>query len=231
MTEPTLDLPIDDDHAPDEWAPVDDVGEDDVPAPLGVESVPLSEPFAPVLDEGDSDVPLTEIVGDVVLDPWSEGEEEPPRLGVSPRLAGRLLPSPPVARLLGAPPGHPAPSGVTLQTLPWRTSAELRAPTSARLLCEADPRLAVSRLLVAAWEWVPDGHDHVRFRLADDGADLVARVRDAGAPVLLTTLWVAGQELEAPLTLVTDREERGVVLGRDLLAGRFVVDPAREEWP
>jgi len=226
MSEPPLELPTPE-AIPDPWAPVDDLDAGDVATPdQAPEEVRTPEdPFAPVgdLDLADDTLvdPLTE---EVSPDPWSDAPDDPASeiaLGSPPP---RLLPEWTAPRQLPppAPPSTPAP-------LPWRGAAELLAPLSGRLLCEADPRLERSRLLVSTWEWLDD-EEHLRFRLSDDGESAVVRAARTDEAAIAVTLRVQDQELEVELLLAADRGERGVVLGRDALSGRFLVDSARDEW-
>lgn len=226
MTEPNIELPADDDAPPNPWEPVNDHDGSEGQTPVEVEQEEVPDPFEPVADSTLDDVSLPEVQLEEVLNPWDNVAPEEAVPPLPARQLRALLPSPPVARLLTAPGDDLGPP----QPIPWRTSAEVSSPTPGRLLCEADPRLAHSRLLVAAWEWLPEGEDHVRFRLADDGEDVIVRVTVTGQPTVRVSMQITGHEIEAELMLVVDREVRGLVLGRDLLAGRFLIDPAREDW-
>ncbi|MCO4769649.1 MAG: hypothetical protein KDA24_06420 [Deltaproteobacteria bacterium] len=225
MSDPPLILP-EEEIVPDPWEPVEDITSVDIGTPDEVpEEAPREDPFGPVADADPDDLPLPTPTEDDVRNPWSDAAEDEatsPTLAAPPPL---LLPRTPPPRLL-QPPSEPA----TIEPLPWRTPAELRVPTVARVLCEADARLARSRLLVAAWEWLEDDDEHVRFRLADDGEDVVVRVVSPGEAVVAAAFRVAHRDLSGELELVTDRDARGVRLGRDLLAGRFLVDPAHDAW-
>ena len=103
--------------------------------------------------------------------------------------------------------------------------------TTASVLCEAAPRLERSRLLVSAWERVEGDTSRVQFRLADDGRDVEVDAAPGDVPVVRFGVDVAGVRLELDLEVVADRAGRGLVLGRDALAGRFLVDASADDWP
>ena len=117
------------------------------------------------------------------------------------------------------------------RSIPWRLPADVMEPVAGRIVVMAAPRLEQSRLLVAHWEWVDEQQEHVRFRLADDGADTVNRVSHLGQPIVNLRLRLAGVDVVVDVALATDRSERGLLLGRDVLADRFLVDASREDWP
>jgi hypothetical protein len=116
------------------------------------------------------------------------------------------------------------------QVLPWRTTATLLEPSQPRLLCVSDPTAAQSFLLVSSWEWVEaEGSPRLRFRLADDGDSIEFPSRSDDEPILEARIRVTQKDFNATLILVTGREERGLRLGRDVLARRFLIDSERDE--
>ena len=226
MSDPILPMP-DEEPIPDPWVPVEDLAGEDLPTPAeeGAEGPP-DDPFAPVDDSQYQDIGLDAEHHESSGDPWADG---PADEALAPTL---VTPPPPLPRYRTAPVRllDPPDAAQPPMPLPWRSAAEMRSPTAARLLCEANPRSPRTVLQVAAWEWLEDDDEHVRFRLADDGEDVIARVEEPGVAELPAAFRVAGQELLATVGLVVDRAGRGLVLGRDLLAGRFVVDPATDDW-
>ncbi len=226
MSDPILRMP-DEEPVPDPWVPVEDLAVEDLPTPAEEKDEgPPEDPFAPVEDSEHQDISPATDHHESSRDPWADGpsdEDLAPILVTPPPPLPRHLTLP--ARLLDPPDAAQPP-----MPLPWRSAAEMRSPTVARLLCEADPRSPRTVLQVAAWTWLEDDDEHVRFRLADDGEDVVARVKEPGVAELPAAFRVAGQDLLATVGLVINRAGRGLVLGRDLLAGRFVVDPANDDW-
>jgi len=231
MTEPLIEIPTDDDAPPDPWERVEDQNDPEVQTTVDVEEEEVPDPFEPVEDSALDDVPLPSVETEEVSNPWDNLTTEEVVSPLPPRVHRSLPPSPPVARLLSAPEEETPPADTTARPkpIPWRTAAEVRNPPLGKLLCEADPRLPRSRLLVAAWEWLPEGEDCVRFRLADDGEDVIVRVPETGHPTLTASVKVNSEEFDARLDLVVDRDARGLILGRDVLAGRFLVDPTCDE--
>lgn len=220
MTDATQTPPDD-----DPWAPVTDGDRPDLPDPVDV-AQPADDvaPFAPLVDDPGPDLAIPGFVEEALTDPWDDAPPtEPLELAAAP--AHLYLPPPsPAPRLLP----EPSPRAVPL---PWRTTARLFGATTASVLCEADPRLARSRLLVSAWEHIDGDGSRVQFRLADDGRDVEVDAVSGDEPVVRFGIEVAGVQLELDLVVTADRAGRGLVLGRDALAGRFLVDAAADDWP
>jgi hypothetical protein len=136
----------------------------------------------------------------------------------------------PVARLASAGPRRrPAPT----RSLPWRGTTRLREPDLGDLLFIADATSERSRLLVATWGWNEDapGGTGLRLRLTDDGPELLLPAAAPHEAALEVRLLLDDQSVRTRLALAADREQRGVRLGRDVLAGRFQVDPGADAWP
>ena len=110
--------------------------------------------------------------------------------------------------------------------LPWRAVARVAPLGLADLLCIADPCSSHSELHVADWEWVEErpGGCTIRLHLADDGPALEAETVGPHELALACTVEVADHRLQLRLQVVRSRTSRGIRLGRDVLAGRFLVD-------
>jgi len=75
--------------------------------------------------------------------------------------------------------------------------------------------------LLAGWKPVGSA---VRIRIGDRAVDLPLESPDGGRPAVVVAMEVAGVRLSARLRLDPADGPLRVVIGRDLLAGRFVVD-------
>ncbi len=211
------------------WEPVDDLAEADMPEPSTIASAVVEDPWQGVADAGAKDLSFDPSGTDEPPeDPWGPlgmGSDDLPSPSELP-----VLPAPAASTLL-LPVSNPRRSTPAPRSIPWRLPADVVEPVAGRIVVMAAPRLEQSRLLVAHWEWVDEQQEHVRLRLADDGADTVNRVAHLGQPVVRLRLRLAGVDVVVDVTLATDRSERGLLLGRDVLADRFLVDASREDWP
>jgi hypothetical protein len=209
------------------WGAVEDVEEEDL------ELRPTDEPktdedrWDEVDDRAEADVGI-EDVEEQLDDPWApvDSGAVPPDLAVEP--PPPLEFPPPVATLRRA--GEPRPQAP--RSLPWRGSATLLDPDLPDLLYIADVSARYSRLLVAAWEWDESepGGRAIRLRLSDDGPEHPVTAVAPHEAILDAELRIDGATLRLRLALAIVRDERGLRLGRDALAGRFQVDPARSDW-
>ena len=221
-----LEIPEEDEEEiEDPWAPVEDDGDDvALPTPAG-DDEEAEELWEPVEDGVADDLVLAELEPEGRDDPWgASGATQTPELpGVSRRLVdeGFTLPrARPQPALLPA-----------LRTLPWRSTADLESLELPNLLCVADPTATGSRLLVAAWAWADEAAgDLLRFRISDDGPEIEAAPASPHEAVIESVIRLVDLDLRVRLHLEAARDQRGVVLGRDVLAGRFVVDASREDW-
>lgn len=221
-----LQIQLADEPEPEElWVPVDDTEQPDVE--VGLEAQEAEERgedlWTPVDDGEEADVPLATRLDEEDEDAWGptttgallQAESGRPRASV-----GFQLPRRP----------NPVPRAPAPRVLPWRGAADLVTPALADLACEADPSATTSLLLVATWEWT-DAHERaIRFRLSDDGESRVWDVAVPHEPVVEGSVRLLGQEQPISLRVASDRERRGLVLGRDVLAGRFLVDAAGDDW-
>ena len=212
------------------WESVDDLGEADVDDPLDEpEEESIDEPWAAVQDLEAVDEAAIDPQEDeeAAPDPWSEESDLPDPLDMLP------APPPPVV----IPPSLQMPpmnewksSSERARKLPWRTSARLLSPDLGKQICVADPSAPISRLLVAAWEPIDSqGLASISFRVADDGPQFNAPASRGGDGVLDCELELEGEVIALRLQLEAAREERGLRLGRDVLAGDFLVDSSRDE--
>lgn len=225
------DLVISFDETPDDdtvWEPVEDANAPDLDDPAALADVPSDDPWETTEDATGPDLEFDPSTShDPPEDPWGPldgaANEAIPALSALP-----VLPPPSAATLL-LPTSHAPRSTPAPRTIPWRLPAEVLEPMTARLVVMTAPNLESSRLLVARWEW--EDEEHLRFRLTDDGAEVVTRAQSPGHPVVGFRVRMAGVSVLVEAELTADRSERGLLLGRDALAGRFLVDASREDWP
>ena len=216
----------DEDRAEDPWTGIDDAAQRDLDVPLHDRDGEAPEEFwAQVEDVVAQDLDLPAVEEETEPDPWAP---VPP--GVLPEDSAGLARR--AERGFALPLSSPRPGLLPApRTLPWRGTADLMEPELPALLCVADPTATGSRLLVAAWCWADEATgDLLRFRVSDDGPEIEVAPRTPHEAVLESTLKILDIELLVRLHLEAVRDQRGVVLGRDVLAGRFVIDPSREDW-
>ena len=210
------------------WESVEDLGEDDLPDPLDEpEDESVDEPWAAIEDLNEADPVPIDPQDEHIPDPWSEADEVPDPLAALPSAPPPVI-IPPALHM--PPMSEWKTSSAATRTLPWRTSARLLSPNLGELVCVADPACNKSRLLVACWEPADaEGMASLSFRVTDDGSQFTAPASRGGEGVLDCELELDGKVVALRLHLETAREERGVRLGRDVLAGHFLVDPSRDE--
>ena len=215
--------------AEERWGAVDDDGESDLALQATDQPKTHDEIWGEVADTAKEDLVLLD-VEERSGNPWSKlsGNEAPEEAPID--LGPRFEAPPPVARrATEAPRRAPPPS----RSLPWRGITALREPELPDLLYIADAASERSTLLVAAWEWSeaePAGH-LLRLRLADDGPEVEWRAAAPHEPAIEARLVLEGESIRTRLALALAREQRGLRLGRDVLAGRFQVDPGTDAWP
>ncbi len=224
---PDIDIPDEDeDRRQDFWTSVEDGGGEDLAVPMhDREGEVPDEAWDSIDDTARDDLTLRYAEDQPPPDPWV-----PVDYGAVPLPEGgiRLTREPGFALPLATPQPLLLP---TPRTLPWRSTADLLDPPLPALLCVADPTVTGSRLLVAAWAWADEAAgDCLRFRISDDGPELEVSPSSPHEAALESILKIRGHEVPVRLHLEAVRDQRGVVLGRDVLAGRFVVDPGSEDW-
>ena len=209
------DLPLPQDDEPNDveaWRPVDDLAEADAPPPPPDEDKEEPHHWDTIIDSDQPDIPVDlsdePDADDPTREPWGPLPPRPAK--PSPRRPRTPPPSPATAVLtteqLAALPGRP------IRLLPWRGVLEL---AGRELPYVADVTRADSLLLVLEWD--------------DEGALLDREAARITLPIengcLRPTLRLRGEDLQLSLRLSTDGQAPRVVLGRDVLAERFVVDP------
>jgi len=233
-TEPDQDSELNPSPKRNPWAPVNDVSEADIDDPPEAgEDREAHEAWSPVLDLEDNEF---------AIDPQSVENEETrpdPWAPIDPNenIDETLLPTSDKPTMAAAPlvlPVYADRDEIEHQVvrLPWRVTANIVEPPLFDLSCLADPTAANSQLLVAHWEWVAEATEgtRLRFRLADDGPSIETDVATTLEARIRCVVRLAGQELDSELELAVSRTDRGIRLGRDLLANRFLVDANLDGW-
>lgn len=174
--------------------------------------------------------------------PWAEHEAPGPDLELSPAPEVDPLPSlwgdgPPFAWELPPAPARPSlpagwvrPRGQSAappRKIPWRSQGRVLRPDLGPTLIVADSCSERSSLCVAAFGW--RGARWLWIRMTDDGPEIAVPAAN-DEPEIELCVRAGERVLEGVVRLVVVVGERGVRLGRDQLAGRFVIDPARETW-
>ncbi|MBJ95164.1 MAG: hypothetical protein CMP23_11930 [Rickettsiales bacterium] len=216
-------------HPEQLWEAVSDLHEPDVPAPLDdIEESSTDETWAAVDDLNEEDCESIDPLNQEQTppDPWSNDEFPNP-------LAALPDPPPPVVvphDLQMPPMSEWRDSTSEKPQLAWRGIARVLSPELGSVVYVADPSRAESRLLVASWE--PSAGEtltSIGIRLADDGALHEAPASRTGNDLVEAQIELGGKTLALHLKLEVGRDERGLRLGRDILAGAFLIDPAGDE--
>ncbi|MCP4868888.1 MAG: hypothetical protein GY898_09225 [Proteobacteria bacterium] len=224
---------------PELWVPVEDVTAGDIELIATEEPITEDTLWDQVQDTEVDDMEITAAAQVELKDPWAPIGNEPldpdPGVLAVPPPPPLELP-PPVALLLESGEAQPiaaAPAATPAKTLPWRGTARIESPILPDQLYVADVTQEGSHLLVAAWELAEDapGGRLLRVRLADDGAEIELEAAAPHEPSVALEVTVAGHTLSVRAALTIERGERGLRLGRDVLAGRFIVDPSTSNWP
>jgi hypothetical protein len=210
------------------WEPVADLSTGEV-AIEPDEAPGDREAWAPIADLAEPDFALKPPQLAQSDAPWV------PLTGQSPPLLAERAP---------AAPSLPEPKGVRALltgTTPARLSSPRtplpwRGPFLAEELGEQNLTYRValeslrSELIVVSWRWAKKAEApcELIIRLADDGADLELTATQPDEPIVSLRGFLADRELRFDVLLVSDRARRGLLLGRDVLAEGFLVDPATD---
>jgi len=223
---------IDLDHLLDEdekqaefWVEVEDLGDEDI-ALLDVATPEAGERWTPVDDTDESDVDVADGDGEAIDDPWGPTVD-----AAEPETERMPAPPPPPNLSVPVDTTRPVPRRPLVpRVLPWRSLVTPLAPEMGRTLLTTDPTRDRSALLVSTWSWLETSDEPLlHFRLADDAAAVTARSEAPDQPLVRCTLTLGSGPVEVALDVETARDGVGIVLGRDVLAGRFLVDPGKEE--
>jgi hypothetical protein len=228
LRDPDIDIETGVDAEPynaEAWTPVTDGAEKDIGL-LDFSEPSASERWAAVKDAESQDVELAPLEDEERGDPWGAISEAPPPEPEPPAASAPLsLPTVPLPTATTPAPRAP----VVPRVLPWRSIVTPVAPEMGRTLLTTDVTRDRCTLLVSSWSWIEsDGEPILHFRLADDAAAITVRSEAADRPVVRCTLSLGNVPVEVVLDVETTREGVGIVLGREALAGRFLVDPGRE---
>lgn len=221
-----LDLTFDEPtEAPNPWAPVDDEPDEDLRLPPA-DKIIEAELWDEVDDLSDEDLSLRPEDSEDLPDPWAQITDLP-----EPTLGERAPPPPAqpeprnVRALIGG--SEPAQLPKPRASIAWRGTFATTSLEGDELLYTVDLSALRSELLVADWEWEEQESNPVlRIRLTDDGVDLRVSASDPGEPVITLRGLLGGRELSFDVLVKTERERRGLLLGRDVLAEGFLIDPA-----
>lgn len=201
------------------WQPVSVAPKPDFTIdPPGERAVEVPWWAAPSPHGPDLGLPPVEAPDAEIWDTLATGQGPPGRQApIRPALE---LPS--WARRVGASPSPP-------RLIPWRLQARHLRPDLGRRLVVANPASAETTLAVAAFGW--KSAEALWLRLDDDSAEIVVPAIGSTDARMEFTLRIADRVIDGSARLVASQGERGFFLGRDVLAGRFTVDPARELEP
>lgn len=211
------------------WDPVNDQDEPDLVLEATDQPKTHDDLWEAVPDGEDEDLTLVD-VEERAGDPWGPVGEAAPPLDPPVRPTTTVELPPPVARRASDGPLRRTPPS---RSLPWRGITSLLEPDLPDLLYIVDVSAERSCLLVAAWAWDEDepAGSRLRLRLADDGPELLWPASAPHEAAIEARLVLDGKGHRIRLALEVGRDQRGLRLGRDVLAGRFQVDAGTDAWP
>lgn len=223
----------DEEEREDRWGAVTDLDEPDTELEVVDDLLPdQPDPWADVQDEAEPDLLLEPELQEHPEDPWGPVGSGPalgPTLAVVDHAPLQLPPPAPLAGTESEPAARTGPR----HPLPWRGRARLLGPDLPELMYVADVARERTVLLVASWAWADDepGARRLRLRLADDGPEVEVETAAPHEAAMACEIEIEGRSLPARVAVVADRSDRGLHIGRDVLATRFVVDPSTAKWP
>jgi hypothetical protein len=224
-----IDLDLPDEASPEPlWEPVDDLGTGEV-AIEPDEPPGDKEAWAPIADLAKPDFALKtpQLTQDDA--PWAALTGEPPPLLAERAPAAPSLPEPKGVRalLMGT---IPARLSSPRTPLPWRGTFLAEELGEQSLTYSVALESLRSELIVVSWSWAKEAAAPCKLiiRLTDDGADLELIATQPDEPIVSLRGFLADRELRFDVLLVNDRARQGLLLGRDVLAEGFLIDPATD---
>jgi hypothetical protein len=223
---PIFDLP-EEEPIPDLWGEVNDVTQSDIAVELEDDD-----------DESDLWEPTQDTQAeDITLD-LSTNEAPPELWGV---LTGE--PAPSFGEHVAALPSLPEPRGVRAlvtgsspeqlpsprETLPWRGCFIAEEFPQQPLIYTVALEGLRTELAVVDWQWSEEPAEpsrKVTIRLEDDGPLLALPTTERNQPVVSLRGFLGQRELRFDALLVSGRNRRGLLVGRDVLSEGYLVDPA-----
>ena len=212
------------------WVEVHDLTSEDIPIAPDERSEELAS-WAPVPDAEAPDFNLGLDPSDDLTDPWAlltdRGAEElglpaEPSRDLPPLLSGRDL--------LASASNSPALSPPV--ALPWRGLFEAEEFIGLALPYRVSFEQLASELHVAEWSWLAEPEQQkegrLKLRLEASGVDFEVEAGGGHSPRLSLRGFLGARELRFDVLVVTGTRP-GLLLGRDVLAEGFLVDPATPE--
>ena len=223
---------VESDEPPDEahWEPVDDTGEQDIALVVAAGAI-QEDPWTPVDDTSKDDLDVQFQAASPPEQHWGPLSDKEP-----PLLAETAAP-PPNLPLFSTPTPLPrwrsrARLTSPREVIPWRGTMRVPELLDLAVVYFAAPDQTKSQLLVAAWEWAeeeqPTG-SRLLLRLTDDGPEIQVEALAAAEPMARLSGYLGKTSVEIHAALSVERDRRGLLLGRDVLAGNFLVDCSRQD--
>ena len=211
----------------DPWVEVHDLTSEDIPIAPDERSEELAS-WAPVPDAEAADFNLGLDPSDDLTDPWAlltdRGTEElglpaEPSRDLPPLLSGR--------ELLASASNSPALNSPV--PLPWCGLFEAEEFTDLALPYRVSLEQLASELHVAEWSWLAEPEHQkegrLKLRLEASGLDFEVEAVGEHSPRLSLRGFLGARELRFDVLVVTGTRPM-LLLGRDVLAEGFLVDPA-----
>jgi len=222
-----LDLPDETSNEP-LWDPIADLEAAEV-AIEPDEAAGDSEAWAPITDVDGADLTLREDISVQDEAPWATLTGEAPQILAEFAPPAPALPEPKGVRALltGT---KPARLSSPRTPLPWRGTFLAEELGEQSLTYSVTLGSIRSELIVVSWQWADKAKTPCKLiiRLSDDGDDLELTATQPDEPIVSLRGFLADRELRFDVLLVSDRARRGLLLGRDVLAEGFLIDPATD---